>query len=195
MKLARDFYLREDVVAIAMDLLGKVIYTHFGGVVTAGIITETEAYAGSGDRASHAFENRRTRRTEPMFHEGGIAYVYLCYGVHHLFNFVTNKKGVPHAVLLRCIYPTQGIGWMQKRTGKHFIRKNFSNGPGKLTKALAIKTNHTGTDLCGTVIWVEDIGLRFDQKDIYTGPRIGVDYAGSDARLPYRFLINSLELK
>ena len=105
MKLKREFYLREDVVQIAKELLGKVLFTNIGGKITAGIITETEAYAGITDRASHAYNNRRTARTEVMYAVGGTSYVYLCYGIHHLFNVVTNKKDIPHAVLIRAIKP------------------------------------------------------------------------------------------
>jgi len=191
MIVPRDFYLQEDVVSIARQLLGKVIFTRFGGELTAGMITETEAYAGVVDRASHAFGGRRTGRTETMFQMGGIAYVYLCYGVHHLFNFVTNREGIPHAVLLRGIYPLEGIPVMEKRTGKRFLSERFSDGPGKLTRALAIKTIHDGTVLTGDKIWLEDSGDRLDDEEVYTGQRIGVGYAGTDAELPYRFLMLS----
>lgn len=188
MKLTREYYAGENVVSIARDLLGKVIYTHIGESLTAGIITETEAYAGVVDRASHAFGNRRTRRTETMYRQGGIAYVYLCYGVHHLFNFVTSSEGVPHAVLLRAISPVEGVEKMLERTGKRITSKKFTDGPGKLTQALAIRTTHDGADLEGNEIWVEDQGVRVKTTDVLTGPRIGVSYAGEDAHLPYRFL-------
>jgi DNA-3-methyladenine glycosylase len=192
MKLTRDFYQREDVVAIARELLGKVIFTNINGF-TAGLITETEAYAGAIDKASHAWASRRTSRTETMFMRGGTAYVYLCYGVHHLFNFVTNLEGIPHAVLLRGILPLEGIKLMEERTGKRFKQKNFTDGPGKLTRALAIQTIHDGTDLLGNKIWVEDAGVVVPTDAVLIGPRIGVDYAGEDALLPYRFLIRSPE--
>src|SRR5437868_461481 len=109
MKLKRDFYLRSDVVQIAKDLLGKYLFTNFNGKLTGGIITETEAYAGEIDRASHAYGGRRTKRTEIMFAQGGTAYVYLCYGIHHLFNVVTNNKNIPHAILIRAVKPIEGI--------------------------------------------------------------------------------------
>ena len=192
MKLTREFYQREDVVAIARDLLGKVIFTNFDGL-TAGMIIETEAYAGAIDRASHAFGNRRTSRTETMFKKGGTAYVYLCYGVHHLFNIVTNVEGIPHAVLLRGILPLEGIHLMEQRTGKRHKQKNFSDGPGKLTRAMAIQTSHDGTDLIGKQIWIEDAGIALPRAAVLIGPRIGVDYAGKDASLPYRFLVRSPE--
>src|ERR1051326_6683267 len=118
MKLQRDFYTREDVVLIAKELLGKVLFTKVEGKTTAGIITETEAYAGVSDKASHAYRGRRTARTEIMYSEGGAAYVYLCYGIHHLFNVVTNKKDVPHAVLVRAVRPFDGTPVILKRRNK-----------------------------------------------------------------------------
>lgn len=195
MKLDQSFYTRSSVTQIARELLGKIIFTQFDGKLTGGIITETEAYEGVTDRASHAYNNRRTDRTEIMYSNGGIAYVYLCYGVHHLFNFVTNQKGVPHAVLLRSIHPIAGLPTMEKRTAKIFSKKGFTDGPGKLSKALAIKTNHTGMDLTGEKIWVEDQGILIKEEDIIASPRIGVDYAGEDATLPYRFLIDVMGIK
>jgi DNA-3-methyladenine glycosylase len=195
MKLDQSFYTRSSVIQIAKELLGKIIYTQFDGILTGGIITETEAYEGITDRASHAYKNRRTDRTEIMYSNGGIAYVYLCYGVHHLFNFVTDQKGVPHAVLLRGIHPIEGIPTMEKRTAKKFSKKGFTDGPGKLSKALAIKTNHTGMDLTGEKIWVEDQGILIKEEDILATPRIGVDYAGEDAALLYRFFINPASIK
>src|ERR1017187_7820728 len=126
MKLKREFYLREDVVQIAKELLGKVLFTNIGGKITAGIITETEAYAGITDKASHAYNNRRTPRTETMYAEGGVAYVYLCYGIHHLFNVVTAQKDTPHAVLIRAIKPIEGIPAILKRRNKTKIDKTIA---------------------------------------------------------------------
>lgn len=195
MKLDQAFYTRSSVTKIAKELLGKIIYTRFGGILTGGIITETEAYKGATDKASHAYNNRKTERTEIIYSTGGVAYVYLCYGVHHLFNFVTNQKGIPHAVLLRGIYPIEGIPSMEKRTNKKFTQKGFSDGPGKLSKALAIKTHHTGLDLTGNTIWVEDKGISIKEEDIVVTPRIGVDYAGEDTALLYRFLMDPISIK
>jgi len=195
MKLDQAFYTRSSVTKIAKELLGKIIYTRFGGILTGGIITETEAYKGATDKASHAYNNRKTERTEIMYSTGGVAYIYLCYGVHHLFNFVTNQKGIPHAILLRGIYPIEGILSMEKRTNKKFTQKGFSDGPGKLSKALAIKTHHTGLDLTGNTIWVEDKGISIKEEDIVVTPRIGVDYAGEDTALLYRFLMDPISIK
>lgn len=149
MKLKRDFYTREDVVQIAQELLGKILFTNINGKITAGIITETEAYAGASDRASHAYNNRRTARTEAMYAVGGATYVYLCYGMHHLFNVVTNKINTPHAVLIRGIKPYEGIETILKRRSKKNISDNVCNGPGKVSQGLGIKVSHTRGDLLG----------------------------------------------
>ena len=191
-----SFYQRENVVVVAQELLGKMLFTQFEGAVTGGIIVETEAYAGITDRASHAFGNRRTARTEVMYAKGGTAYVYLCYGVHSLFNVVTNKKDVPHAVLIRAIKPVAGMDTMLRRSGKKSVDTDFGNGPGKISKILGIHFSHSGMDLTKKPsgiyeqgIWLEDEGRTVPPEKIVTGQRIGVDYAGKDALLPYRFRI------
>lgn len=191
MKLQKDFYIREDVVLIAKELLGKVLITNFNGAISAGIITETEAYAGINDRASHAFGGRRTARTEIMYATGGTAYVYLCYGIHHLFNVVTNQKDIPHAVLIRAIKPIEGMDVILKRRKQKEISNKLSSGPGTLSQALGIQTSHSGENLLGNKIWIEDRGINFPDIEIIKSPRIGVDYAGADALLPYRFYVKS----
>ncbi|MBN2175089.1 MAG: DNA-3-methyladenine glycosylase [Bacteroidales bacterium] len=189
MKIGQEFYLRENVVQIARDLLGKIIFTSIEGHITSGIISEVEAYAGIRDRASHAYNNRLTSRTEVMFGIGGTAYVYLCYGVHHLFNIVTNKVDQPDAILLRGIIPQKGIEIMEHRRGIKYRSKGFADGPGKVAQALGIKVIHTGVNLETGNIWLEDREIKIPEEDIYTGSRIGVEYAGEDAKLPYRFLV------
>lgn len=199
MKLEKDFYLNENVVEIGKHLLGKYLFTKIEGKLTAGIITETEAYAGETDKASHAYNNRRTNRTEVMFADGGVSYVYLCYGIHHLFNIVTNYKNVPHAVLVRAVKPVAGIKTILERRNMKPTEENIelvsngkkiiTGGPGTVTQALGIRTTHSGLDLRGNTIWIEDKGVKISPKDIITGPRIGVDYAGEDAKLPYRFIV------
>ncbi len=191
MMLERSFYLQDDVVSVAKQLLGKVLFTHFDGHLTAGVITETEAYRGHIDRASHAYGGRRTARNEPMYGMGGHSYVYLCYGIHHLFNVVTNQPGTPHAVLVRAVHPYMGIEKMAERRAP---AKPTTGGPGTLSQALGIRTHHTGLDLCGEMIWIEDHGIRFPGPSLQIGPRIGVDYAGEDALLPYRFVIPPSQL-
>ena len=190
-KLLREFYVRPSVVQIAKDLLGKYLLTRLEDTVTGGMIVETEAYAGPEDRASHAYNSRRTSRTEIMFHEGGVAYVYLCYGIHHLFNIVTNVEGIPHAVLIRAIEPTDGVELMLHRRNMKEVSLKLSGGPGTLTQALGIKTTQTQTDLTGEQIWLEDRGFLVPEDEIIAGPRVGVSYAGEDAENPWRFQLKN----
>ena len=184
-KLDRSFYLRDDVVQIAKDLLGKVLVTSFGGVITAGKIVETEAYCGRGDKACHA-NGRRTSRTEVMYGQGGVAYVYLCYGIHHLFNVVTNAEGLADAVLIRALEPMACIDVMKIRRGQ--TKGKLASGPGTLTQAMGIKTSMTQTDLLGDDIWI-GVSKSSDPFQIVADQRIGVDYAQEDALLPWRFTI------
>ncbi len=186
-RLEPDFYRDDDVIAIARVLLGKVLATAIDGRLTRAVITETEAYAGVTDRASHAFGGRRTQRTEPLFKAGGIAYVYLCYGIHHLFNVVTGPEDVPHAILIRAGAPLDGVATMLRRRGRERVDARLMAGPGTLSSALGIRTSMTGAPLRGDTIWLEDHGIDVPPGDILTGPRVGVDYAGRDAALPYRF--------
>jgi DNA-3-methyladenine glycosylase len=189
-KIPLDYYLGNDVVSLAKSFIGKVIYTQIDNVITGGIITETEAYRGPDDRASHAYGNRKTKRTKVMFNPGGLAYVYLCYGIHHMFNIVTGEEGVPHAVLVRGIFPVYGIGNILER--RNNIIKNLGEicaGPGTLTQGLNINVSHTGISLLDDTIWLEDHNIPIHHKQITTGPRIGIDYAGDDANLPWRFLL------
>ncbi|HEX6915234.1 MAG TPA: DNA-3-methyladenine glycosylase [Chitinophagaceae bacterium] len=188
-KLPLSFYLRRDVVAIARDLLGKIIVTCLDGAVTAGRIVETEAYYGAVDKASHAYGNRRTARTEVMFAEGGLAYVYLCYGIHHLFNVVTNRRDTPHAVLVRAVEPLTGIDVMMQRTGKRVPDNTLTRGPGNVSKALGIHTRHTGYSLQSDEIYIADDGYRVKPAMVAVTARIGVEYAAEDSLLPYRFAI------
>ncbi|MBK9419976.1 MAG: DNA-3-methyladenine glycosylase [Flavobacteriales bacterium] len=182
--LKRSFYDDPDVVAVSRALLGKVLVTRIGGRTTSGIITETEAYAGAVDRASHAYNGKVTGRNRMMYGPPGHAYVYLCYGIHHLFNVVTNSEGVAHAVLVRAIKPLHGLVTMAERRN---MERPTTGGPGTLSQALGITTAITGADLLGKVVHIEDQGISIPEASIITGPRIGVDYAGADALLPYRF--------
>jgi len=188
-KLDAGFYNRPDVVKIAKELIGKILVTHFERVITSGRIVETEAYAGAIDKASHAFGGRRTNRTEVIFQPGGTAYVYLCYGIHHLFNVVTNKKDVPHAILIRALEPIQGINTMLARTGKKQADYTLTKGPGNVSKALGISTGHTGCSLFSDEMYIASDDFAVAEKNIIATPRIGVDYAGEDAKLPYRFIL------
>lgn len=186
-KLPAEFYTRDDVVDVARDLLGKVLCSRVDGRLAKAIITETEAYAGIEDRASHAYGGRRTPRTEPMFAEGGIAYVYLCYGIHHLFNVVTGSRDNPHAVLIRAGQPLAGIDDMLARRGKARTDRTLLAGPGSLSQALGIRTEFSGASLSDEPVWIEDHDISIAPAAISVGPRIGIDYAGEDAARPYRF--------
>lgn len=187
MILQESFYKRDDVVQVAKDLLGKLLVTNINGQLTSGIIVETEAYAGVGDKASHAYGNRRTKRTEIMYAEGGTAYVYLCYGIHHLFNVVTNDSDIPHAVLVRGIEPIDGIDVMLERRRKEKLANTLTAGPGALSEAMGIRTSHTGLKLDGPEIIISNSGRKVFEKNILSGTRVGVAYAKEDAYLPYRF--------
>jgi len=189
-KLCKDFYTRENVLNVAVDLIGKVLVTNIEGYETSGIIIETEAYNGIVDKASHSYNGKRTKRNEVMYEEGGVAYVYLCYGIHSLFNVVTSKKGDPKAVLIRGIIPLDNLGKILDRVGLKNPSKKIGKGPGNVTKCLGIKTYHSGESLLGEKIWIEDRGILFSEKDIKTSKRIGVNYAGEDANLEYRFFID-----
>ena len=188
-KLTKAFYERDDTVAVAKDLLGKLVVTRFNDLETIARIVETEAYCGSIDKASHAYNNRRTTRTEIMYNSGGVAYVYLCYGIHHLFNVVTGKAEIPNAVLIRGVEPVYGMDIMMKRTGRLKWDRAIGSGPGNVTKALGIETSHTGLSLNGEKLYLVDDGFQFSEEKIIATPRIGVDYAGEDALLPFRFAI------
>ncbi len=190
-KLEAAFYLQPDVLQVSKDLLGKLIVTNWNNEFTSGRIVETEAYAGVTDRASHSFGTRRTARTEVMYSSGGLAYVYLCYGIHHLFNVVTGPLDNPLAVLIRALEPVEGLTYMAKRTGSAAGDSRITAGPGKLTKALGISVQHSGYSLQSRKMFLADDGFRIDKNDIIATPRIGVDYAGDDALLPYRFTIRN----
>ena len=190
-KIKQSFYTSNNVLEISKNLLGKVLVTNFNSKITSGVIIEVEAYLGANDKASHSYNNKRTQRTEPMFLKGGISYVYLCYGMHHLFNLVVGKQDNPCAILIRGIKPLSGINTMLKRRKFSKVTKELTNGPGKLTQALGITTNLNKESLLGNQVWIENQEIKVEKKDILSSPRIGVDYAGRDAKLPYRFYIKN----
>jgi DNA-3-methyladenine glycosylase len=190
--LPLSFYQREDVVKIASELLGKCIFTQIDNQITGGIIIETEAYKGVEDRACHAYNYRRTKRTEVMYQNGGVTYVYLCYGIHHLLNVVTHTEGIPHAVLIRSILPSFGIATMLKRRKKTLLDSKLTSGPGSVCKALGIDLSYNALPLNSSCIWITNSDISVNKANIYQGPRIGVDYAGSDALLPWRFKLEKL---
>lgn len=188
-KIAARFYQNTDVISVAKALLGKQLCTIINGQYCSGIIVETEAYKGVLDKASHAFGARRTARTEIMYREGGVAYVYLCYGIHYLFNVVTGPVDEPFAVLIRGLEPAEGIDIMLKRRGMMQMAPRISAGPALLTQALGIDININGANLDGDEVWIQESGLNFTDEHIVTTERIGVGYAAEDALLPYRFYI------
>lgn len=189
MKLKEEYYLNEDVVSLAKDLLGKILYTKIDNEITAGIIVETEAYFGIKDKASHAYGGRRTNRTETMYGNGGIAYVYLCYGMHNLFNIVSSKENDPHAVLIRGIEPLIGIDIIEQRRNMPHTKGAISAGPGSAAKALGIDKTFNAKNLTGDEIWIEDHDIRYQDENIAATPRVGIAYAKEHALLPWRFFI------
>jgi len=188
-KLPLSFYDRDDVIQIARELLGKIIVTHFDGQTTSARILETEAYIGFTDKASHSYGHRRTARNEHMYSAPGTSYVYICYGMHRMFNIVTNKKDIPDAVLIRAVEPVEGIDIMAKRTGKNITDKTLTRGPGNVGKALGIDKHHSGLFLLDEEIFLLDDGKIIATEKIGISKRIGVESAGADSLLPFRFYI------
>ncbi|MDD3878176.1 MAG: DNA-3-methyladenine glycosylase [Bacteroidales bacterium] len=186
-----SFYLNNYVVLCAQNLLGKILYTNIENSLTSGIITETEAYAGIKDKASHAFGGRRTPRTEIMYAQGGCSYVYLCYGIHKLFNVITNVKDIPDAVLIRGIYPAEGLQTMLARAQKSNFKYVDGIGPGKVSTLLGISLKDNGISLLkkGT-IWITDSDLKIRKQMVFKAKRVGIGYAGEDADLLYRFYLD-----
>jgi len=189
LKLDPAYYLNQDVLFLAKDLLGKVLFTKIDGEITAGIIVETEAYFGVQDKASHAYGGRRTNRTETMYSEGGISYVYLCYGMHHLFNIVCSVKDEPHAILIRAIEPLIGKEIIEFRRSMPATKAAISAGPGSAAKALGIDRSFNAKHLHGEEVWLEDHGIRYSDEEIAATPRVGIAYAQEHALLPWRFFV------
>jgi DNA-3-methyladenine glycosylase len=188
-KLPLSFYARKDVVSISKDLIGKIIVTNFDGIITSGRIVETEAYIAFTDKASHSFSGKRTPRNEHMYSAAGTAYVYICYGMHQMLNIVTNENNIPDAILLRAVEPLQGIDQMLKRRGKKESDKTLTQGPGNVGKALGISKLHSGFSLLGNEIYLTEDHFKISLEQIGKSPRIGVESAGKDAKLPYRFYV------
>ncbi|MBA2249594.1 MAG: DNA-3-methyladenine glycosylase [Chitinophagaceae bacterium] len=188
-KLPLHFYDRKDVVHIARELIGKIIVTKFGGIITSGRIAETEAYIALTDKASHSFGGRRTSRNEHMYAAPGTAYVYICYGMHQMLNVVTNAKDIPDAILIRAIEPIEGIETMLQRAGKTKADFTLTKGPGNVGKALGIFKDHSGTILSGDEIYIAEDRYKIKKDEIGVSARIGVESAGADALLPYRFYL------
>jgi DNA-3-methyladenine glycosylase len=212
-KLTRDFYLSEDTVAVARDLLGKLLVVpDETGRRVSGMIVETEAYLGVDDRAAHSYGGRRTTRNEVMYGIAGHVYVFFVYGMYNQFNVVTGPPDHPHAVLIRAVEPVEGIETMRERRWARMSEpravrgprpgipagvrvatrlppdKNLTSGPGKLCIALNIDRSLNGADLRGKQVWLEEY-RSLKPSEIADGPRIGIDYAGVDAKRPWRFWV------
>ena len=190
-KLPIDFFRREDTLTIAKELLGKTLLVlGEDNEWSGGMITEVEAYLGAQDKACHAYNYRKTKRNEVMFTKGGIAYVYFCYGMYDMLNFVTNKEGEPHAILIRAIKPTINIEKILQRRNLEKLTPKVSAGPGRLTKALNITTKYNGEPLTGNKIYVLN-AETVPEENIIATPRIGIKYAEEDKYKPYRFYIKN----
>lgn len=181
-----------NVVKLSQKLLGYKLCSIVGGEFTSGIIVETEAYRAPEDKASHAYNGRRTNRTETLFRDGGISYVYLCYGIHQMFNVVTGPSETAHAILVRALQPEMGIETMKSRRGVSVPKAQLTNGPGKLCQALGITRAQDGISLnksSGNTVWLEP-GIVVDSADIVASKRIGIDYAKEWKEKLWRFYIN-----
>jgi len=175
MKYKKDFYLN-NTFDVAKNLLGSLLYTKIDNEIVSGKIVELEIYLGVIDKASHAYGGRRTKRTEAQFLLGGIAYIFLVYGIHSQFCVVTAEENVPHAILIRALEPKENIEIMKKRRGTDDIF-NLTSGPGKLCKALSITRDQNGIDLTGDTIWIEPSGTIVPENSIIHAKRVGIDYA------------------
>jgi len=183
--LKPEFFQSDDVVQLAKHLIGCRICTKIDGKLTSGLVTETEAYAGKGDKACHAHLGKFTKRTAVMYQPGGVAYIYLCYGIHHLFNIVTNTKDNADAILIRAFEPDIGIKTMQYRRGKLKIEKSLTSGPGNVSQALGLSLNQNTRSVYSDEIWFEK--KNFSPSNIVEATRIGIGYAEEDTNLPWRF--------
>lgn len=194
MILKKDYYI-DNALNLAKDLLGKVLVREINGKVLKGKIVETEAYIGAIDKASHAYNGKRTERTETLYHQGGVAYVYLIYGIYHCFNVITNEVDVAEGVLIRALEPVNELDYISNiRFGKDYSSlnkqqiKGLTNGPGKLCMAYSIDKNLNGKDLFNKGdIYIEDGGK--EQVEIVESKRIGIDYAEEAKDFLWRFYI------
>ena len=188
-KLPIEFYNRNNVVKIAKELLGKILVTNFEGILTSCRIVETEAYVGLTDKAAHSYAGKRTLRNEHMYSNAATVYIYVCYGMHQMFNVVTNENEIPDAVLIRAAEPLQGIETMLLRTGKKSLDNTLTKGPGNIGKALGMHKKYSGLNLTADTIFFVADNFKINEDQIGISPRIGVNYAGKDALLPYRFYV------
>lgn len=186
-KLSVEFYTQDDTLLISRQLLGKKLCTSIDGIFTSGLIVETEAYRGPDDLGSHAYNNKRTSRNDIMYAEGGVAYMYICYGIHDMLNIVTGKEGNSHAVLIRALEPVDGIQHMVDRRGIQDL-KRLCKGPGALARAMGLSKKHNGMSLQSDVVWVED-SADISKHDIWETSRVGLNIQGLYRDIPWRFYI------
>lgn len=190
-RLPRSFF-RRDAVTVARSLLGQRLVHVSGGVRTAGIIVETEAYLGRVDKAAHSYRGR-TARNASMFAEGGHAYVYFIYGMHFCMNVVAGREDDPVAVLLRALEPAEGLERMRERRPAARRDRDLCSGPGKLCQAMAIDGSLDGEDLVRSGhLFVERLRHRaHPSRHIRVTHRVGVGYAEEWAAEPLRFHLES----
>ncbi len=193
MIIPKDYYQSTNVCNLAKHLLGKIIISRIDNKFCSAIISETEAYQGPHDRASHSYNNRRTPRNNTMYLEGGRAYIYICYGMHHLFNVVTAPENIAHAILIRAVDPIEGVEYMLKRRSLIKMESRVTKGPGALSVALGINKTLDGIELWNnsSPLQIHDDGVIIDKIDIGVSPRIGVESSGEAAFYPWRYFIKS----
>jgi DNA-3-methyladenine glycosylase len=190
--LPQTFYQSTDVVHLAKQLLGKIVISDIEGKITSGIIVETEAYRGPDDKGCHAYGGRYTERTKTMYATGGTVYVYICYGIHPMFNVVTGPEGDAHAILIRAIEPLTGAEIMQERRNMYSLKPELTNGPGKLAVALGISKGMDGSLMYenNQPLSIGKGNIMVEEKDIISGPRVGMSvHVGPCAHRPWRFYI------
>ncbi|MEO5581688.1 MAG: DNA-3-methyladenine glycosylase [Saprospiraceae bacterium] len=192
-RLTSSFYQNIDVVETCRQLIGKVLVSQIDGLLTSGIIVEAEAYRAPDDRACHAYGDRRTGRTEVMFSKGGVAYIYICYGIHHLFNVVTGPMDHAHAILIRGLEPLEGIDIMLERRKMKKMDFKITRGPGALSLALGFRSTMSGQSLFSdnSSFYIEDRKINYPDDVIATGPRIGVESSGESASWPWRYYVRN----
>ncbi len=176
-------FFNAPVLELAKKLLGHyIVHEQAEGPLVARIV-ETEAYRGPEDRAAHSFGNRRTKRTDVMFEEAGLVYTYRMH-THTLINVVSGQIGTPHAILIRAVEPIEGLDQMKENRGVHLKMTDWTNGPGKLTKALGITMDYYGHHWTDKPLFIaEGHGV----KEIVAGPRVGIGNSGEAVHYPWRF--------
>lgn len=194
-KLSREFYKR-DTLLVAKELLGKYLVYEEGHSKIIGKIVEAEAYMGLKDKAAHSYGGKITERTKTMYSEGGYAYIYLIYGMYYCMNVVTSKANEPEAVLIRAVEPISDLNIISNnRYNKNYCdlsnyeKKNFTNGPGKLCRAMNITKELNGEDLCGNKFYILEDEKSQDNIEIVSSKRVGIDYAEEARDYLWRFYI------